>query len=418
MKIGALGGITLAMCGGSALAQQLYQPFVANQTAISSPGASDRQLLEFFASETYNSNVAETDAAVAAERGLKLSDEITTVGFNATMIQTLGVQRFFIKGDFGYDWYARNHVLDTAHADFMGGDTVRFGDCSATVQGDYFRGRTDTPLLPNESVENVRSTGSVGGSATCGHQYGFAPNVSVSERWNSNTARIYDDANSRVFTTAGGLDFRTPTLGSLGLYGEYDSISYENSFVTAGGNVYRDGFDVYTAGLKYSKQLTPAIGTQAYLTYTNVGSNIPGNPDFDGLTYSLGLTYTVAPKLSATAYFSREVLPSDIPYATYTVQETYHAVINYAAGYRLHLQLEGWVNNYSYLGTTNLGLLNPNFDFTHQTIYKVQGDALYAINNHVRVGLSLAEERRDADFSDLSYWATIVALRVKADFGR
>jgi len=417
VKIGALGGIALAMCGGSALAQQLYQPFIAAQGAVSSPKAADTQTINFFASETYNSNVAQSDAALAAERGLTQSDEITTVGFNATVIQTLGVQRFFLKGDFGYDWYARNHVLDTARADFVGGDTVRLGDCQATVQGDYYRGRNDTPILSTEAVENVRSTGSIGGNATCGHQYGLVPNVSVTERWNSDTAEIYKGANSRVFTAAGGLDFRTPTLGSLGLYGEYDNIAYNQTFVGPEGARQTDQFDVWTGGLKYSKQLTPTLGAQAFLTYTNVDSNTPNSADFDGLTYSFSLTYSVAPRLSATAYFSREVLPSDVPYETYTVVETYHALINYAAAYKLHLQLEGGLNDYDYRGSTGFGLLTSQFDFAHQTTYRVQGEASYDLNDHFRAGLLVAEVRRDADFQGLSYWATIVAIRLTANFG-
>jgi hypothetical protein len=405
------------LCCGSALAQQAYQPYVLNEGGIASPRAQDEQVISFFGSETYNSNVAESDAALAASRGLKQSDYITEIGLNTTVIQTLGRQRFFAHGDFGYSWYAHNHVLDVASADFNGGDTIGFGQCGLTISGDYYRGHSDTPILPNEAVGDVRSTGEVGGEINCNRKYGLNPNVSVSERWNTHTAPIYNDADSRVFTVSGGLDFATPMLGSLGVYGEYDNITYLHSLVFVEGVLGRDEFQVFTGGLKYGKQFTPNLGAQAYVTYTNTQSNADNANDFSGLTYAFTLNYTVAPRFFANAYITREVVPSDLPFQTYAVVEDYHLVGNYEASSRIRLQLEGWVDNYDYRGTTTLPLPFPNANISHQTVYEVQGDVRFRFSNFASIEAFLGEKHRDSTFAPLDYWATIVGLKLRADFG-
>ncbi len=416
-KVSALGVLAATFCCGSALAQQMYQPYILNEARVSSPSAVDEQSVGFYASETYNSNVAQSDAALAASRGLTLSDEITEIGLNTTVIQTLGRQRFFVHGDFGYQWYAHNHVLDVATADFNGGDTIAFGQCSATIEGDYFRGHSDDPIVPATAVSNVRTTGSIEGAANCNRPYGLNPNVSVSERWNTNSAPIYREANSRVFTVTGGLDFRTPLLGSLGVWGEYDNIRYDDVFVLVEGVPGRDEFQVFTGGLKYSKQFTPNLAGQAVVTYTNTQSNADHANDYSGLTYAFTLDYTVAPKFFANAYVTREVLPSDLPFETYAVVSDYHLVGNYKASSRLRLQLEGWIDHYEYRGTTTLPLPFLNAVLDSQTVYQVQGDVRFMFNNFASIEGFVGERHRDSSFGPLDYWATIVGLKIRADFG-
>jgi hypothetical protein len=416
-KFSALGIVAATLCCGSALAQQAYQPYLLNEDKVASPKAIDTQQVTFHASETYNSNVAESDAALAASRGLKLSDEITDVGFNTIVIQTLGRQRFFVAGAFDYSWYANNHILDVASVGVSGGDTIGFGQCGLTLGGDFYRGHTDVPELPTVAVSNIRTTGEVGSSIACHRPYGLNPNVAVSERWNLNSSPIYDRADNRVLTVSGGVDFTTPTLGSLGLYGEYDNIHYNDQFVLVQSQLLNSDFYVFTGGLKYGRQFGPNISAQAYLTYTNTSSNQDHANDFNGLTYAFTLYYTVLPKFSANAYVTREVLPSDLPYAAYAVVEDYHLVGTFTASSKFVFQLEGWADNYDYRQTTTVPLPFPGANLSHQAIYQVQGDVWFHFNNFASIEAFVGEKRRTSSFSPFEYWATIVGLKLNAQFG-
>ncbi|MGH7024046.1 MAG: hypothetical protein ACREEB_10710 [Caulobacteraceae bacterium] len=413
-KLSALGMLAASLCCGSAVAQETYQPYQVIENRIVSPTVADTQDVGFFVGENYDSNVARSDEAIAESRGIKRSDEITDIGMNATVIQTLGIQRFFIRGDASYSWYANNHILDTAFAHFSGGDTLRLGTCEATLQGDYYRRRSDYPVVLPQDISNVRTTGSVGLNLGCGHKYGFAPHVSATERWNTNSADIYRFANNQVATVTGGLDYRAPVFGSLGVYGEFDNVRYNEAVLDVEGNLFRDEFDIYSGGLKYEKQFDPRFGVKAIVTYTDVNSNIPEGPNFQGLTYTFDAAYEPAPQMVAHANFSREVLPSNEPYATFRVQETYEADVSFAVRERMRLMLDGAVNHIAFHGTS---LFLPAVNLQTQTLYQIRGTASFMLNRRLWFDILASEERGDTDYPGLNFWSTRVGARVRVSFG-
>lgn len=416
VKLGALGILAATLCCGSALAQQTYQLYQVNEGKVASPQMADSQIVDFYVGENYDSNVTHSDQAIAEARGLQQADWYTQVGMNATVIQTLGIQRFFVRGDAEFTWYARNHQLDYAAAHFSGGDSIRVGQCAVTGEGDYYRKRTDDVVFIAAAIENVATTGSAELNFDCSQKkFGIAPSVGVSERWTTNSADAFRDADNKIFTVTAGLDYRNPVLGSLGFFGEYDDVKFDHALLFVDDTFFKDSFYDWSAGARYVKQFDPRFGIMATVTYTTVGSNIPDGPDFHGVTYSLDATYNPLPRLFGHANFSRQVLPSDQPFATFSVSENYEADFGYAVNQMLRLSLRGWIDDIHYHETTSL---LPILNIPDQRIYYAQADAGFRINNHLWIDGFVAEQHGDVNVAAYDYWSTIVGLKVRVNFGQ
>jgi hypothetical protein len=415
-KISALGTFAAAaLCCGSAMAQQTYQLYQTEEARIASPTVADSQIVDLSVNEFYDSNVARSDEALAQARGLQQADWFTQVGVNATIIQTLGLQRFFVSASGEYTWYVHNHELDAAFAHVNGGDSLRLGQCAVTAQGDYFRKRSDDVPILAQAVENVTSTGSLGLDFSCPNKtFGLAPSVSATERWNTNSSDILRNADNRVFTGTAGLDYRNPILGSLGFFAEYDDVKFDHAILDVNGTLYRDSFYDWSWGGRFVKQFDSRFSVMATLTYTEVGSNIPDGPDFHGVTYSFDATYNPLPRLFAHADVSRQVLPSDEPYASYMVDEQYEADMGFAVGQKIRLGLRGAANHMHFMGTT---AFDPQLNLADQTIYRVDASAGFNVNPHLWLELFAGEQHGDVNLPGYNYWSTQVGVRAKASFG-
>jgi hypothetical protein len=70
---------------------------------------------------SYNSNVAHSDAALAAQRGVTLADSIISPGVSIDLSLPVGLQQVFLKGSAAYSIYARNTQLNSQDVDLTGG---------------------------------------------------------------------------------------------------------------------------------------------------------------------------------------------------------------------------------------------------------------------------------------------------------
>jgi hypothetical protein len=414
-KFSALGILAATLCCGSALAQETYQLYQNNEARNASPQQPDTQTIDFYVAETYDSNITHSDEAIAESRGLKQADFYTNAGFDATVIQTLGRQRFFVAADGDFQWYAHDHPLNDAFAHFSGGDTIRLGQCGFTVDGDYYRKRTNDVAFISEAVDNVATTGSVGAELGCQKTFGIAPSVGVVQRWNTNSTELFKEANNEVLTVTGGLDYRNGILGSLGLYAEYDGVRFDNAFLNIDGQLYRDAFHDWSWGGRFYKQFDPRFSLSAIVTYTTVGSNIPSGPHFDGLTYSIIAVYNPGPHLFAHADISRQVLPSNQPFATFEVNQQYEADIGYTFNRFLRLSASGAIEDWDYHETTSLV---PLFHLSSQRLYTAGATAAFNVNDHLWFDLFVVEQHGDVNIQNADYWSTQVGLRARVTFGR
>ena len=89
----------------------------------------------------YDSNVAASDAAFAAARGIKPSDVIINPTVRLDLARPVGRQTVFLLATAGYDFYARNSRLNRENILVNPGVLGQFSRCEYDVSGSYSRGQ-------------------------------------------------------------------------------------------------------------------------------------------------------------------------------------------------------------------------------------------------------------------------------------
>ena len=201
--------------------------------------------------EAYNSNVAASDAAAAAERGITPSDWIFDPSITVDLLLPISRQAVFLKGSVGYDFYADNHVLDNGDIDLQGGLKGQISTCRGTLTDDFKYAQTELQYLPIAITKNTESDKSIGLDGTWRAQVGFVPTLSVSEDWTNNSSAELLTSDYQDLNLKTGLAYRRPTFGELSAYFSYNQADFPNRDLLVGPATTQDGYKVYGVGVRY-----------------------------------------------------------------------------------------------------------------------------------------------------------------------
>lgn len=395
-------------CATAAMAQQAPAPGARSQEVIVS------------ANVMYDSNVAASSDALAAARGIRPSDEIITPSVSFSLSRPVGRETIFLQGSAGYDFYARNHFLNRERLDIRPGVIAEVGQCQATVSGGYSRYQSSlrelaliAPGTPGfADVRNVVNAENVGISANCGRQIGLAPNASVSENWSDNSATFQKFADSRTFSASGGLAYRSPSLGVANLFFQYSTTDFPSRLAILGPVSSNNGYDVYSGGINYTKNLGTKIQGTASISYEKLIQKASPVGGFSGLTYSANISYRATSRLSALLILSRGITPSTRINSTYSISQSYSGELDYKLGNRLNFKLIAAHLQDHYGGLAVVS----GFDLTDQSIDRQEGAASFQLTRRIALGLDVTHEQRGANFAGLSYSDVRVGLSAKASF--
>jgi hypothetical protein len=360
----------------------------------------------------YDSNSARSDAQLAAQRGLALSEGIFEPSGTLTVARQAGRFLVYAIADGGYDFHTYNTVRDRERVDVSGGATGRFARCQETLNGGYDSSQTDLGDVTLGVINNDRQTENVGLMVACGRSVGLAPSLSVGETWTNNSALIERIVDSRTFHLNAGIGYQRPGLGVASLFGGYSEISYPNRGLPGGGNGF--SYDLYEGGVRFERHVGARIDTSLSVSYSELDPSVAGASGFHGLTYALDGTYHLTSRITLHASGTRATLPSSRVNANFEITEAYDADIDYKFGSRLDFKLEGdWKHdNFVGAGAQIPGIL----DLTVETTYDVVADVTFTLTQRLSFILSVSETRRDANFAPLSYDSTTVGLTAKAKF--
>ena len=402
-----IAAVALAVlaAAGPVAAQQLLPP------PVSVPGGREVSV-DLIANLIYNSNVAASNEASAAARGLTQADEIFNPAVNFTLARNIGSQLAFLQGGAGYNFYDHNSVLDRANLDISGGLNGRLGPCDDTLTGSYVLQQSDLDYTQTNTVKNLVQLPTVGLTATCGRPIGFAPTASVSGSWRINSSETLKPSDSGTFNATAGLAYRQPALGVITAFGEYGETNFQNSQIYFNGSILTSGYNIYGGGISYSRNIGARLDLTASLSYISLVENIPGTQGFNGITYSFDGTYKVGPRLTAHARFARATLPSNQTNGTFSLSEVYEADASYLASSRLTFDLLGSITHQTFEGVP----LNNALALTEQTIDKINASATFKASQHLSLTLNGGWQQRDANEPGFSYSAAIVSLAVSAPF--
>ncbi|HEY2047823.1 MAG TPA: outer membrane beta-barrel protein, partial [Caulobacteraceae bacterium] len=384
------------------------------------PGVDEKQIA-LDVTGAYDSNVARSDAALAAARGVTPQDFYIVPGGDFTFSHSFGRETIYLDGSAGYKAYDKNTFLNRSSIELGGGGVSQISICQSTAAGAYSRSQADLSYLPvvvqngqpAAIAKDTLTNATVNFTATCGRTIGLAPTMSVSEVWvtNDNTSLAAIDAH--VFNGSGGVTYRSPVFGSVTINGQYSKTTYPNRFVPFEGGSTSLGYQTTGGGITLARAVGSRLSGTLSVDYTNLE---PGNgvtQGFSGITYNGDITYAVNPRLNVAVVAGREVAPSNEIEASFTLTEIYGVQASYGAGNRLSFAA-GW----SHVHALYEGLLVPVvlFNLTDQTTNSVYGNATYRLNRWLSVTPSVTYSQRTANVVAYSYTDVVCAVTLRSSF--
>lgn len=397
------------------------QGFAQSVIPAIAPGTRSQEV-DLIAALIYDTNVTGTNGTVPTSRALTKGDEIFEPAIKFDLARPLGRETVYLQGSAGYDFYARNSILNRENLDIRPGVIGQLGYCQVGLGGGYTRAQSDLNELALDptggrsivQVKNVLQVEQIAANANCGRSFGLAPNASVSETWTQNSSPIQRFTNAQTFSGSAGLAYRRPTFGSLSLFGSYSHTDYPDrsalfGFPTAG---VATSFETVSGGVTYSRAIGSRLQADASISYTHVKSPGSSTGGYSGLTYSGALNYQASTRLKVSANVSRATTPSNRLNSSYAIEDLYSGQVAYQLGHRINLSGGASLAHNSYNGIP----YPIGFDLTDEKLYTVFGDIEYQFARHLALGLNVQHVQREANFPGLSYPETRAGLTARATF--
>lgn len=367
--------------------------------------------VEAHARVEHDSNIARTDADLAAARGISRADTLYLPSVSADIVVPVGQQAVFLRGFASYVFHDKNSRLDHSRYDLTGGVGSRLGPCGSVVSAGYTRGRSelqDFTLVT--TVNNILEVKHLAASLTCVRAPGLGVYGSVSRDWGSSSVTTVTNGDYVATHAQGGLRYSRAATGSIGLIGLYGRTEYKDRPVAAFTN---DGYEMRGGGLELARRLGGRIQANASISYVHVEplSALPGTQtNFNGYTYSADVSYRATSRLNGQLTFSRNISPTLIQGQSFEVQTLYGASGDYRIGSRFSLGLHAEQRK-----SDSRGVVLPTGNVLTQSRTRAYESSLtYRLNKRLSFVLTAAREERRADNPDFDYNNDRVGL--SADF--
>jgi len=351
----------------------------------------------------YDSNIAQGSNALARQLVIRPSDETVRPLLNATVVQPLGRQAFFLNMAAGYDFHRYNKQLDHINVDASGGARVPTGPCLTTLTGTYTAAQSDPYEVPGGSGKNLLTDTSEVLSVACQTSGGFGGQIAAQhgDTSNSNPTRLSSDHT--VNGVSGSFGYSNAGLGTIGISGSESKQTFP-SRMNAKGTL-GDSYTSTSLGVVYSK----TIGTKLSASVTAGGSQIkresapPGVPlTSRGLNYNAAVTYNVSHALQLQANVARAYKPSNSPGKLYDLTTSASLSGRYNLGSRISISAGGtFEKSVSNSDTTGSFILPTSF---RQQSYNAS--VRYQPSPRASVSLSVQQEQKTANIHTFDFTNT------------
>ncbi|MDZ3833674.1 MAG: hypothetical protein U0S50_17945 [Sphingopyxis sp.] len=358
--------------------------------------------VKFDVTAEYNSNVARSDAARAAARGLSRSDQRITPGLTVDLARNLGQTRVWLNGSAGYDFYRRNSQLNRERIGLEGGIKQPIGPCRVDITAGISRRQSDLGDIafvnnsPSFAVKNAETRQEYQGDITCGREYGLRPTGDVGYVIARNSNLIRDRAEYDELEYQGGLSYSTPNFGDLTAYAGRRDIDLLNQPTAGGGEV---SYHITTIGARYRRDIGSRLDAQFSIGRSAIrggGALVPNN---SGLTWDVEVTAQFGPRLQVTASTGRQFVNSLSSDAAYLRTQPNLVQLTYAVNDRMRLQASYLNERRSYrYATPQVGTF-----IDRETRQLGGGGFTYDFGRRWQIGLSGGYERRNANGTFFDY---------------
>jgi hypothetical protein len=295
----------------------------------------------------YDTDVSRSDAEIAHLRGLQQADVNTTPTLNVNLLRAIGEQSVFLRGSAGYDFYARNTVLDTDQVDMTGGADLRAGACQGVLSDQLTRHQNSLEQDIVAVKNNVLSVDTASLSADCTRTIGFTPTGTVSAAWSNDSNPQERSLEYQTITSRLGVAYQRPSLGRVSLFGQYVDTDYVNQPLPNDPSR-RNGFKLYAAGVHYERNVGVKLNGSIDVSYTSMSENLPGQQGFSGLNFAVLLNSQITGRLGASIQASRSTTPTLQLSSNYSVVDDYSVELDYALSERLRFAVGATEKHHSY----------------------------------------------------------------------
>jgi hypothetical protein len=267
----------------------------------------------------YDTDVALGDSRISGGNG---DDVSTSPSLNVDIYLPRATGSFYLAGGAGYTFYRKFRNLNRESINFSGGFDQRvLGDCVVNGSGNYSRqlgsiGDLPTNVAVGNAFRNSEERRTLSADIGCGGARGLRPSVAVSrtEVRNTQSLRKFSDADTNSFT--GQLGYSAPALGVVSVFGRYSESKYINRPAPGGGT---DGVRTYSAGVQLERDVGTRLNFRGSVNYTSVKPFLSSVPDFNGIGYDVGATYS-GDLFQVSLDGSRAAQPSTLLFVSYDIQ--------------------------------------------------------------------------------------------------
>jgi hypothetical protein len=361
---------------------------------------------------TYFSNIAGSNAAFAAARGLKREDQVYSPSANLNFVEPMGGLSLFLAGQAGYVFHQQNSVLDRERINLQGGADAQLDVCQATLVGSFSRQQSDLIDLNVGTTKNTQQIVSAEMDAVCNQSGVIVPSLSVVQSWSTDSAPQYKIQDYRSLGVNGSLQYNAGDFGAISLIGSYVRTDYPHRFFLIGGVPETDGYNLYSGGIHYERTFDARFDLGLSLSESSLSPDNGVGPGFDGLTYDASLTYHPDARLSFNLDFSRAANPSNRLGASYSVDQIYRGSVSYRITSRLTATLGAQEIHRDLKGAALL----IGTDISRETDHSYYGSLAFNATPTFSVSLNAGQDQRHADVLGYSYSGAHVGLSLSKAF--
>lgn len=360
----------------------------------------------------HSDNVARSNADQAARRGIRPSDQVISPTLDIGLLKNLGRHQLTVNGTVAYDFYTRNSFLNRERIALSASGIVRASRCSLTLSPSFARRQSDLGEIAipeaggRDSVRNVQTTQEYAGTLECGGDIGFRPIAGVEHTIanNSNDIRSFSDNRLTHYTL--GIGYARPALGKLQILYGAESADYPNR-PRVGGE--QDGYSSDQIGGRFERAIGANLQGNAQINYVSLRTRRSGVPDFNGITYSLGLVATLADRLKLGVNLNRETQPALQTDAAYRIARLWNFSATYAFSSLLSFDANAGFTKRAYIGeraTFGPPLLNDR-----SALYSGQINYLFSPRLKLGAELRYRDRRSNDAFYDYNELSEMISIR-------
>ncbi len=344
----------------------------------------------------------------------------------------VGRQQLFLGGTIGRDYFIDNSNFNRNRYSVGGGANLRVGSsCTGNLGGEFRRRQ----LLQTDAValaDNVQRDLIAGAAFNCQGPVGigFGGSAVYNQARNERLERQPFDFDS--FTVAPQISYASPVLGIFSLGGSYQEVRYPQRQVATPDGLFRDGLDILSARLGYSRDLGTRLSLNVGASLIDASAQpssqlllIPGvgggiavidREGFKGAGFDSALTLRLGQRMTITGSADRSVNGGLNVGALFTVRNSYGLDLDYRLTPALSAGFGGTIFNSNFRGS----FASP--DEPQRRVSdnnrRVYGQLAYAPGNRMRVVAEVSHQDRESNPSIFSFSSTTALLRLQFTYGR